>query len=51
MPKSLCKWKKKDIDRNFNELKHIVDKPRYACRDCARAAHDKGFLCEPKKLP
>ena len=24
MPKSLCKWKKKDIERNFNELKDVM---------------------------
>jgi transposase-like protein len=50
MAKSLCKWKKKDIEHNIHELTHIVDKPRFICKDCARAAHDKNFLCKPMKL-
>jgi len=51
MAKSLCKWKKKDIKEGVHELAHIVDKPRFICKDCARSAHDKGFLCKPTKLP
>lgn len=51
MAKTLCKWKKKDIDKNLHELAHIVDKPRFACKDCARCAHNKTFLCKPTKLP
>lgn len=50
MAKSLCKWKKKDIEKNVHELIQIVDKPRYLCKDCARVAHDKGFLCKPINL-
>jgi len=50
MAQSLCKWKKKDIERNINELTHIIDKPRFLCKSCARAAHNKGFLCKPIKL-
>jgi hypothetical protein len=51
MAKALCKWKKKDIEKCLNELAHIVDKPRFICKDCARSAHDKGFLCKAIKLP
>ena len=51
MSKSLCKWKKKDIEKYLNELAHIVDKPFYVCKDCARASHNKAFLCKPIKLP
>lgn len=50
MAKSLCKWKKKTIERNMRELIHLVDKPRFLCKDCARVAHDKEFLCNPIKL-
>lgn len=50
MAKSLCKLKKKDIDKKLHDLAQIVDKPRYICRDCARAAHDKNYLCKPTKL-
>ena len=51
MAKSLCKWKKKDIEKDLHELAHIVDKPRFICKECARAAHAKGFLCKARKLP
>jgi hypothetical protein len=51
MSKALCKWKKKEIEKGLHELAHIVDKPRFMCKDCARSAHDKGFLCKPVKLP
>jgi hypothetical protein len=50
MPKSLCKWKKKEIEKDLLLLKHIVDKPKYICKDCARSAHDKNFLCKAIKL-
>jgi len=49
--KSLCKLKKKEIEKNLHELAHIVDKPRYICKDCARSAHDKNYLCKAIKLP
>ncbi len=50
MAKALCKWKKKDIENNIHELTHIVSKPRFICKDCARAAHNKSYLCKPIKL-
>ena len=51
MVKTLCKWKKKEIEKGLHELAHIVDKPRFICKDCARSAHNKAFLCKPTKLP
>ena len=51
MAKSLCKWKKKEIEKDFHELARIIDKPRFVCKDCARSAHDKRFLCKPIALP
>jgi len=51
MSKSLCKWKKREIEKGLVELTSIVDKPRFLCKDCARAAHEKGALCKPTKLP
>lgn len=50
MPKALCKWKKKDIEYNIHDLMRIVTKPKFICTDCARSAHDKGYLCKPKKI-
>lgn len=51
MAKALCKWKKKEIEQGLHELARLVDKPRYICKDCARCAHDKAFLCKGVKLP
>jgi len=50
MAKTLCKWKKKEIEQNIHELTNIVSKPRFICKDCARAACDKSYLCKPIKL-
>lgn len=47
MAKTLCKWKKKEIEKHVNELIHIVEKPKYFCKECARAANNKNFLCKP----
>lgn len=50
MAKSLCKWKKKDIDKDLHSLMRIVEKPKFICKDCLRAAQDKNFLCKPTKI-
>ena len=50
MAKALCKWKKKDIEHNIHELIDIVSKPKFICKDCARAAGNKNYLCKPIKL-
>ncbi|MFT7009491.1 MAG: hypothetical protein ACJAXJ_004040 [Colwellia sp.] len=50
MAKTLCKWKKKEIEQNIHELTKIVSKPRFICKDCVRAACDKSYLCKPLKL-
>lgn len=48
--KSLCKWDRARIGEDFDRLAEIVRDPRYACRDCARAAHKKKRLCQPRPL-
>ena len=50
MVKTLCKWKKKDIEKHVNELLKVIDKPKYYCKDCARAANNKSMLCKPVTL-
>ena len=50
-PDHCVNGKKKDIEKGVNELAHIVGKPRFICKDCARAAHAKSFLCKAVKLP
>lgn len=51
MAKSLCKWKKKDIEKHFDELIPLVFPPSYICKECARCGHNKNILCKAAKLP
>jgi hypothetical protein len=48
--KELCKLKK-SMRKQFEEIAAMVDRPRFLCVDCGRAANEKGRLCEPKRLP
>ena len=48
--KTLCGWKKKDIEKHFDELADLVRKPTHVCLRCGRAAADKKILCKPAKL-
>jgi len=48
--KTLCKWKRREIDERFAELREIVTQPRYVCGKCGRAAAKKKWLCKPKAL-
>ena len=51
MSKTLCDWSKSDIDKHFDKLSELVREPRFACRKCARSAHDSKSLCKPRALP
>lgn len=51
MAKALCKWKKKEIDKGLNALALIINNPKFTCKDCARSANEKAYLCKPIKLP
>jgi hypothetical protein len=48
--KPLCKWKKADIEAQFDELVALVRKPKYICSKCGRAAKSKKSLCKPESL-
>jgi hypothetical protein len=48
---TLCDWKKRDIEKRFDELVSIIAGPRFVCRKCARVAHGGKYLCKPKRLP
>ena len=48
--KKLCKWKKGDVEDDFDELRKIVAKPAYVCRKCGRVADKKKWLCKPEAL-
>ena len=51
MAKTLCKWKKREIHRDFETLIPLVDKPKFICKDCLRLANKKEHLCKGSKLP
>jgi len=49
--KTLCDWKKKEIEKNRELLAELLRSPRYYCRKCARAAAISKVLCKPARLP
>jgi hypothetical protein len=48
--KSLCECSKKEVEKRLAEIMRLVDRPRYICCKCARAANDKELLCKPRKI-
>ncbi len=48
--KALCKWTKRQYVKQIDDLRDIVSKPVYLCKDCGRVANDKKWLCKPVKL-
>ncbi|OOE88836.1 hypothetical protein [Salinivibrio sharmensis] len=50
MAKSLCKWRRGEVEANLSTLAAITMPPRAACSKCARVASDKGYLCRPVSL-
>jgi len=48
--KELCKLKK-NLSKQFEEIAALVDRPRFLCVECGRAANEKRRLCEPKRIP
>jgi len=48
--KQLCKWKKADLEKRWDELVGIVAKPRFICRKCGHVSDHKKWLCKPEKL-
>lgn len=50
MDKPLCKWGKKTIGENFDEVTRIVTNAKYICRKCGRIANDKKYICKANSL-
>lgn len=46
----LCKWPKERFQKDLEELKEAVAKPKFVCIKCGRAARKKGYLCDPVKI-
>lgn len=51
MAKTLCEWKKRDLEKHPEKLLELVRDPRFYCRKCARVANTSKVLCKPRKLP
>jgi hypothetical protein len=41
---------KKDIEKNIDKIMSVVNKPKYVCAKCARAANEKEIVCKPVKI-
>ncbi|THB70868.1 MAG: hypothetical protein D6B28_08375 [Gammaproteobacteria bacterium] len=50
MPKKICNYKQKEIEKKIDQLTTIVAKPKYICKKCARVACNKNLLCKPEKI-
>ena len=48
--KTICKWKKNEIEENLPELVKMVGNPKFICGNCGRAAAKKKWLCKPVPL-
>ncbi|MBC8368224.1 hypothetical protein H8E52_12530 [bacterium] len=46
----LCDLDKKDIENKLEAIKKLVDKPRFICVKCARAANKEDLVCKPVSI-
>jgi hypothetical protein len=51
MAKTLCDWKKSELEKHPDKLFALVKNPQFYCRKCARVANTSKVLCKPRKLP
>ena len=43
--KSICKYKKGDVEKNMDLIISLVESPKYICKKCARVSNNKKYLC------
>ncbi len=48
--KTICDFDSDDITKNIDKIMKLVDKPKYVCNKCARAANDEDRVCKPVKI-
>ncbi len=46
--RTLCSWDEQEIKAQL--LLPVVEQPKFYCKNCARVANKKKYLCDPKKL-
>jgi len=50
MAKNLCKWGKKEVEKDFKTYAEHVKDASYVCIKCGRAANSKKPLCKPRAI-
>ena len=50
MAKTMCKWKKGDIEKKLKKYTALVDSPKYVCKSCGRVANARKNVCKPLAL-
>ncbi|MEM6329619.1 MAG: hypothetical protein AAF790_05155 [Planctomycetota bacterium] len=50
LDKKICDWSKRDLRESFDQLRIIVERPKFACIKCGRAASAKKWLCKPHMI-
>jgi hypothetical protein len=48
--KSLCKWEKDEVKKNWGDLVELVQTSKFICGRCLRSSRLKGNLCKPVTL-
>lgn len=51
MAKTLCDWKKSEIETRAAKLHALLTAPSHYCLKCARSANSPRVLCKPCPLP
>ena len=48
--KTMCKWDKDKLKKDFPLFKKMVTDAKHACMKCGRVAKNKKALCKPESL-